>query len=559
MIPELCEVMSMGVRVPIGIDSFEKLRSDGYYYIDKTGFIEELLQKSFEVNLITRPRRFGKTLAMSTLASFFDIRKNNADLFTGLRVSRNSALCRKWQNQWPVLFLTLKGVEGLNFTNAYAMLSAVISDLCIAHYYLLDSNRVNEIDKTVFERLAKKNAPLEEIKNSIYTLMRMMHAHFGKTVILLVDEYDVPLAKASELAYYDQMLDVIRGLLGKTLKTNEFLKFAVVTGCLKIAQESIFTGTNNFASDSISGERFGEYFGFTTNEVKKLLTDVNLTNHAEEIKCWYDGYRFGSIDIYCPWDVLNHVNKLQDTPTAKPENYWKNTSHNGIIRSFINRTDLAVNEKFEILLSGGSIKERICETLTYDTLHSSESNLWSVLYLTGYLTMAKSTTEEYVDLKIPNEEIRSIFADTVSNWFQDRVTKLNRTKLFDAFWNGDAAAITEQISSLLFDTISYHDYKESYYHAFTAGLFAGAGYIVESNYEYGLGRPDIVVKDRENRRVIILEIKHSQNEQRLKNDCLKALQQIEAHEYATKFLKGYRNIICYGIAFYEKECLVIKK
>lgn len=335
----------MSVKVPIGIDSFEKLRSEGHYYIDKTGFIGELLQKSFEVNLITRPRRFGKTLSMSMLASFFDMRKNSTELFAGLKISDNVTLCKKWQNKWPVLFLTLKSVEGLNFENAYAMLSAVISDLCITHYYLLNSNQVNEIDKAVFERLAKKNASLEEIKNSLYTLMRMMNAHFEKPVILLIDEYDVPLAKASELNYYEQMLDVVRGVLGKALKTNEFLKFAVVTGCLKIAQESIFTGTNNFASDSISGERFGEYLGFTADEVKELLTDTNLTEHSEEIKRWYDGYRFGSIEIYCPWDVLNHVNRLQNLPTAKPENYWKSTSHNGIIRSFINRTDLAVNEK----------------------------------------------------------------------------------------------------------------------------------------------------------------------------------------------------------------------
>lgn len=553
----------MTIKVPIGIDSFDKVRSEGYYYIDKTGLIEELLQKSFEVNLITRPRRFGKTLNMSMMASFFDVRKNSKQYFADLCISQNLALCEEWQNQWPVLFLTLKNVEGLTFDNAYAMLSAVISDLCIAHYYLQNSEFINPVDKVIFERLAQKTASFEEVKNSLYTLMRMMHAHFKKPVILLIDEYDVPLAKASEQNYYEKMLDVIRGMLGKALKTNEFLKFAVITGCLKIAQESIFTGTNNFAADSISGERFAEYFGFTVAEVCQLLQDTDLEKHEEDLRKWYDGYHFGSIEIYCPWDVLNHVNRLQDAPLSRPENYWKNTSHNEIIRSFINRTDLAVNEKFEVLLAGGIIREKISEDLTYDTLHSSESNLWSILYLTGYLTVAEAATaatmcDNLISLKIPNEEIRSIFADTVVAWFRDKVSALDRRGLFSAFWSGDTDTISEQISALLFDTISYHDYKESYYHAFVAGLFAGAGYIVESNYEYGLGRPDIVVKDREKRRVIILEIKHSKDEQHMFMDCQEALRQIDIKEYAGKFLRGYREVICYGMSFYEKECLIMK-
>ncbi len=282
--------------------------------------------------------------------------------------------------------------------------------------------------------------------------------------------------------------------------------------------------------------------------------------HADEIRLWYDGYRFGSIDIYCPWDVLNHINRLQDSPLSRPENYWKNTSHNGIVRSFINRTDLAVNEKFETLLAGGAIRENICENLTYDTLHSSEANLWSVLYLTGYLTMAEtSASDKGIALKIPNEEIRSIFTDTVAAWFHDKVMTSDRSSLFDAFWGGNTQSISEQISSILFDTISYHDYKESYYHAFVAGLFAGAGYIVESNYEYGLGRPDIVIKDRVKRRVMILEIKHSKDEQHMIQDCKNGLQQIDINEYAGKFLKGYRDIICYGMAFYEKDCLVCRQ
>ena len=330
------------------------------------------MQKIFEVNLITRPRRFGKTLLMNMLSEFFDIRKDSRALFEGLEISKNKQLCCIWQNQWPVLFLTLKSVEGLKFDSAYGMLEAVISELCVEHFYLAESQVVNPVHREIFLRLAKKTASEEEIKNSLYTIMAMMQTHYGKRVILLVDEYDVPLAKASENGYYKQMLDVIRGILGRVLKGNSSLEFSVVTGCLRIAKESIFTGTNNFVSDTISGRRFERYFGFTEKEVRELLENTRFSEYKNEVKLWYDGYLFGREKIYCPWDVLNYINSLQDNPDAKPENYWKNTSHNGIIRSFIDRTDLAVNEKFEVLLAGGIIRERIEEDLTYDVLHSSE-------------------------------------------------------------------------------------------------------------------------------------------------------------------------------------------
>ena len=547
--------------LPVGIDSFEKIRSGGYYYVDKTGFIIELMQKIFEVNLITRPRRFGKTLLMNMLSEFFDIRKDSRALFEGLEISKNKQLCCIWQNQWPVLFLTLKSVEGLKFDSAYGMLEAVISELCVEHFYLAESQVVNPVHREIFLRLAKKTASEEEIKNSLYTIMAMMQTHYGKRVILLVDEYDVPLAKASENGYYKQMLDVIRGILGQVLKGNSSLKFSVVTGCLRIAKESIFTGTNNFVSDTISGRRFERYFGFTEKEVRELLENTGFSEYKNEVKLWYDGYLFGREKIYCPWDVLNYINSLQDNPDAKPENYWKNTSHNGIIRSFIDRTDLAVNEKFEVLLAGGIIRERIEEDLTYDVLHSSEENLWSILYLTGYLTQEEAS-EEAVDvalvaLKIPNREIRSIFTDTVARWFQDTVMGMDRRSLFVAFWNGDVEKITEQISDLLFQTISYHDYKESYYHAFLAGIFAGAGYGVESNYEHGAGRPDIAITDKKSRKAIVIEVKHSQRASGMLKDCSAALQQIRTRSYVDDFLAdGYRAVWCYGAAFYGKSCLI---
>lgn len=554
------------IKLPVGIDSFEKLCTNECYYIDKTGFIKELLDDKFEVNLITRPRRFGKTLIMSMLAAFFDIRKKSESFFEGLEIFQNKELCSRWMNQYPVLFLSLKKVEGLDFMGAYAMLASLISDLCIQNYYLVDSKKINEVDKNTFLHLADRTATLAELKNSLNTIMRMMQIYYGKKVILLIDEYDVPLAKASENGYYVEMLDVIRSMMGSSLKTNDFLEFAVITGCLRIAKESIFTGTNNFVSNSVSSERYKKYFGFTGMEVKKLLADTGLSDHAEEMAVWYDGYRFGSMEVYCPWDVLNYVADLRIFPNAKPGNYWWNTSHNGIIRSFIDRTDLFVNDKFEILLSGGCIQEKICEDLTYDMLHSSEENFWSVLYLTGYLTQADSNEydgdffpeEGKTCLKIPNEEIKTIFADTVAVWFTDTMKLWDRAELFDAFWNGEEAKVTGLVTDILFDTISYFDYKEDYYHAFLTGIFAGAGYAVESNHEYELGRPDIVIRDRKKRRVLIIEVKHSRNEKDMEKDSREALDQIEIKKYADQFLRGYREVVCYGTAFFEKECIIKK-
>lgn len=554
------------IKLPVGIDSFEKLCTNECYYIDKTGFIKELLDDKFEVNLITRPRRFGKTLIMSMLAAFFDIRKKSESFFEGLEIFQNKELCSRWMNQYPVLFLSLKKVEGLDFMGAYAMLASLISDLCIQNYYLVDSKKINEVDKNTFLHLADRTATLAELKNSLNTIMRMMQMHYGKKVILLIDEYDVPLAKASENGYYAEMLDVIRSMMGSSLKTNDFLEFAVITGCLRIAKESIFTGTNNFVSNSVSSERYKKYFGFTGMEVKKLLADTGLSDHAEEMAVWYDGYRFGSMEVYCPWDVLNYAADLRIFPNAKPGNYWRNTSHNGIIRSFIDRTDLFVNDKFEILLSGGCIQEKICEDLTYDMLHSSEENFWSVLYLTGYLTQADSneydgeffSEERKTCLKIPNEEIKTIFADTVAVWFTDTMKLWDRAELFNAFWNGEETKVTGLVTDILFDTISYFDYKEDYYHAFLAGIFAGAGYAVESNHEHGLGRPDIVIRDRKKRRVIIIEVKHSRNEKDMEKDSREALDQIEIKKYADQFLRGYREVVCYGAAFFEKECIIKK-
>lgn len=419
--------------LPIGIEDFTELRTEKYYYVDKTEFIWELLQKRFKVNLITRPRRFGKTLTMSMLSDFLDIRKDSKEIFKGLAISKKRDLCASWMNQWPVLFLSLKNIEGLNFEGAYGLLRATISDLCKKHAYLAESGRVDSDDRKVFCKLKAGDMNETEVKSSLHTIMRMLYAHFGKTVVLLIDEYDAPLARASEQGYYAQMLDIIKGIFGISLKTNEFLSFSVITGCLRIAKESIFTGTNNFVSSSILDSRFQEFFGFTEGEALQLLEGASFLGQADEMKAWYDGYCFGSQEIYCPWDVLNYVNALQERPDTRPRSYWKNTSHNDIVRSFISRTDLPVKEKFERLLEGKSIRERICEDLTYDVLHSSESNLWSILYLTGYLTKDKKRSKDgEVYLKIPNEEIKSIFGETVMEWLKESMEGIDRTELFQA-------------------------------------------------------------------------------------------------------------------------------
>ena len=552
----------MRIKLPIGIESFEKIRTENYVYIDKTDLIASLLEKGSAATLITRPRRFGKTLAMSMMENFFDINKNSRAHFEGLKISEHTELCENWMNQYPTIFLTLKSVEGIDFALAYDRFKILIAELFRKYSYLTESEKQNPADIEDFMKLSDNRADMADVSNSLYLLMRMMFHYYGKKVILLIDEYDVPLAKADENHYYKEMLDLIRSIFGKTLKTNEYLNFAVITGCLRIAKESIFTGINNLSTDTIIDTRFDEYIGFKQQDVDKLLMETGLEKHAEEIKQWYDGYRFGSVEVYCPWDVLNYINALQDNPNSKPKNYWSNTSHNEVIYRFLERNDSDVNDKFEILMAGGYIKENICEDLTYDTVESSNENLWSLLYLTGYLTGTEPDSEKEISengqimLRIPNEEVKSIFKTAIVEWFQNSMKRENRSELFDALWKKNSEKAQNLISDILFQTISYHDYQESYYHAFMAGLFTGAGYIVESNYEQGLGRPDIVVKDRRSRRAMVIEVKHAKTEDLLDAKCREALKQIEDKRYMDGIEKGYYTRIGYGVAFCEKECRI---
>ena len=553
------------LNIPVGISDFEKIRREGFYYIDKTGLVKELLNpKPAEVTLITRPRRFGKTLAMSMLENFFDIKKNSRELFAGLEISSSEELCSQWMNQCPTVSLSFRQVDGLDFSSAYDMLTMVISNLFNRHRYLLESQEISEFQKTAFVQIASQKATAGEIKNSLILLTDMMQTYYGKKVLLLLDEYDVPVAKANNNGYYEEMLDVMKGLM-QALKDNRALGFAVVTGCMKIAKESIFTGTNNFVSDTIADSRLNEYFGFVQREVDQILADGEITDKRELIKQWYDGYHFGDWDVYCPWDVMNYVLELQHNPQAKPAGYWKNTSDNAIIRSFIDYAGGSITRKLEILMEGGYIIQQIDKNLTHDYLHSSEDNLWSVLYLTGYLTQVRPETLNRelpagsAALQIPNAEIREIFETTVIRWFDDSAKTWNRNHLFAAVWNGDSEAVTKEMTALLRRTISYHDYREDFYHAFLAGIFTGAGYMVDSNKEHGEGRSDIVVYDPVNSRVAVFEAKYAKTMEKMEAECERALNQINDRMYTKEYEEDYDHILCYGISFFRKRCMVKKK
>ena len=552
----------MAFTVSVGEADFAALRKENAYYVDKTEIMYELVHDTKnKVTLFTRPRRFGKTLMMSMMENFFSIRKDSKSIFEGLAITEHKDFCKEWMNQYPVLFVSFKDVEAEEFDGAYKMLKTKLADLCKDVAPILDNVAVDKDDREIFLKLKAKKAGEDEVKSSLKTIMRMMNAVYGKQVILLIDEYDVPLAKASEKdtaknGYYSKMLDVIKGIMSTALKDNEFLQFAVITGCLRIAKESIFTGTNNFASYSVLDERFSKYFGFLENEVETMLEVADRKEAAAEIKEWYDGYVFGNSYIYCPWDVINHISALRYKRTTKPKNYWKNTSHNGILLTFVKRTDFKVKGKFEILMNSGTIMQTITDELTYDTLHSSEDNLWSVLLMTGYITKADPDEEgETVSLKIPNREIATIFEDAVVKLFKETIDTNMQKSMMNALWDRDVEEAGRIISELLWKTISYNDYHEDYYHAFLAGAFVGIGYEVESNKEKGLGRPDILLKDDDNRRAIIIEAKKSEKESDLDKDCDEAIDQIITEKYA-EGLYGYEQILCYGVAFFQKQAKV---
>lgn len=546
------------MKISVGVESFEALRQSASYYVDKTELIYDLVNANNAVTLFTRPRRFGKTLAMSMLESFFDISRDSRDVFEGLDIMHHPEFCDTWMNRYPVIFISFKDVEGMDFSTAFVKLRTMVADICKKNNATIEGTITDGDDLVYYKRLKSEMVNEATIQNSLYFLTRILSMVYGRQVILLIDEYDVPLAKAREQGYYPQMLDVIRGMFSKALKTNAYLKFGVVTGCLRISKESIFTGVNNFTSYSVLKKRFSEYFGFTDDEIQMMLKAANAEDKAELIRDWYDGYMFGNSAVYCPWDVISYLSDLMDDEDAAPQNYWKNTSGNGVLRIFIEETDYNVSDKFETLMNGGTIRQNISEELTYDQLYSSEDNLWSVLLMTGYLTKADPNEQgSNVALRIPNTEISSIFQDTVVAHFQRELNRDTQRELVNAFWAEDEAKASELLSDLLWQTISYNDYHEDYYHAFLAGIFVGLGYSVESNKEHGTGRPDILLKDKRNRRALIIEAKKSETADRMEFWCDEAIRQIKREQY-WRGLDGYRTILCYGVSFFKKDTLVKK-
>ncbi|MBR2527460.1 MAG: AAA family ATPase [Blautia sp.] len=555
-------------KIFLGTDHFDKLIDSGGYYVDKTELLYELVEEtSNEITLFTRPRRFGKSLTLSMMESFFDCgvsgERNSRDKFKEWAIyQKHPDFCENWMNRYPTIFISLKDVEGLTFEDAYEMLVGEIAKLCIRKAYLEKEEKVTAADSVVFRKLMFKEASKEEIKNSLQTIMRMMCAVYQTPVILLIDEYDVPLAKAQENHYYYKMLDVIRGIMSISLKSNEYLKFAVVTGCLRIPKESIFTGVNNFASYSVLDEDFSEYFGFTYDEVKCLLKYYDREEMIDMIRTWYDGYIFGDTNIFCPWDVLSYVAALRKRSSAVPKAYWENTSGNGAIREFFKLGNEDITDQLEALLNGGTVTENVTNALTYEEAYTSANNLWSVLLMTGYVTAVSQeeagSSEEGargVELRIPNREILTIFQKAVADHFSQTVDQERIKELIDALWDKREDRATELLSDLLFETISYMDYHEDYYQAFIAGIFAGRGYVPQSNKEHGLGRPDVYLRDRRNRRMMIIECKKSDSKNRMDYWCDNALKQIVEKKYAVK-TEGFDIVLCYGISFFEKRAKV---
>ena len=552
-------------KLPVGIDSFEKLRREDFYYIDKTGLIRDLLNNWGEVNLFTRPRRFGKTLNMSMLKSFFEIGADKT-LFDGLLISQETALCEAYMGKFPVIFISLKGVDGLTFEDAYGMLRRIIRAEVSHHQYLRDSERISREEKEAFEEILGNKA--EDIEDSLRLLSQLLYQHYGQKTVLLIDEYDVPLDKAFHHGYYREMVALIRGLFGQALKTNEYLQFAVLTGCLRVAKESIFTGLNNFKVLSIIDPRFDEHFGFTDAEVKRLLADYGLESHFDEIKEWYDGYRFGDVDVYCPWDVINHVDLLRAKPDARPQAYWINTSGNDLVKDFVDEADATTQDEIERLVAGETIEKKVRLELTYPEVRESIDNLWSVLFTTGYLTYTEQTEDGSYRLKIPNREVREVYILQIQEWFKRSLEKERHTTqaLCQALLEGDAEKASDELIMIMSGMISVLDakarekQKENFYHGLLLGLLRNASdWKILSNAEAGEGFSDILIEPRRKPNMgIVIEIKYAATFQGLGEACAKAMEQIKARRYGERLRnEGREDILAYGIAFHKKRCKAV--
>ena len=555
------------LKLPVGIESFEEIRSEGFYYIDKTGLIRDLLNNWGKVNLFTRPRRFGKTLNMSMLKSFFEIGADKT-LFDGLLISRETALCEEYMGKFPVVFVSLKGVDGLTFEDAYEMLRRIIRAEVSRLQMLLDSERISEDAKKPLERILKEEDTKEDILDSLKTLSCLLYQHYGQKTVLLIDEYDVPLDKAFHHGYYREMVALIRGLFGQALKTNEYLQFAVLTGCLRVAKESIFTGLNNFDVNSIVDARYDEHFGFTNQEVLQLLSDYGLDEHAAEMKAWYDGYRFGYADVYCPWDVINYAKKLLADPKARPQAFWINTSGNDLVKDFVDVADATTQDEIERLVAGEAVEKKVRLELTYPEIKESIDNLWSVLFTTGYLTYTEQTEDGSYKLRIPNREVREVFVLQIQEWFKKSMAKDQQpTQAFcRALLEGDAEKASNELNTIMSGMISVLDtkardaQKENFYHGLLLGLLRSiADWKILSNAEAGEGFSDIIIEPRRNLNMgIVIEIKYAPTFRALDEACAKAMEQIKARGYDERLREdGREDILAYGIAFNKKRCKAV--
>ena len=569
---ECWEGIMVRKKLPIGIDGFEKIRTNDFYYVDKTMFIKELLQNWGEVNLFTRPRRFGKTLNMSMLKSFFETGSDPA-LFDGLRIAREKELCEKYMGKFPVIFISLKSVDGLKYDSAVAALRTVIGNEAGRFRFLRESSKLDEDDKNSYNQLVsveiKGNTKYDMtdavLTDSLQTLSLLLYKHYGQKVILLIDEYDVPLDKAFQSGYYDEMVNLLRNLLGNALKTNDSLYFAVLTGCLRISKESIFTGLNNLNVMTISDPYFCDNFGFTEDEVTELLNYYGLGDFHDTVRDWYDGYQFGDTSVYCPWDVIKYAQILLKDKEAEPENYWANTSGNDLVRRLLKKANQTTRNDVERLINGETITKMIRQELTYRDIEDSIDNIWSVLYSTGYLTCRRRVPGKQMELALPNREVRELFIDLVKDWFEETThadaARINR--FCAAFSKGDVATIQDMLHDYLWDSISVRDtavrrhMKENFYHGMLLGLLRSQdSWLVRSNAETGEGYSDISIQTPE-RVGMIIELKYA-DDGNLETACAEALNQIEEKKYAEGLKRrGTKKIIKYGIAFCEKECMVV--
>lgn len=561
--------MADKLKLPVGIEDFREIRRKDFYYIDKTGLIEQLLDSWGKVNLFTRPRRFGKTLNMSMLRYFFETGTDKT-LFEGLHISQRSDLCEEYMGKFPVVSLTLKGVDGLTFERAKNKLLKYIALEAERFNFLKNSDKLTDNEKQRYGALIRMQdgkyvMDEDTLESALQTLSELLYRHYGQKVIILIDEYDVPLDKAYQNDYYREMVVMIRSLFGEALKTNEFLQFAVLTGCLRVSKESIFTGLNNFKIFSITDLRFDEQFGFTEDEVEKMLKDYQLETHLASMKEWYDGYRFGDADIYCPWDVINRVDDLCDTPEAEPKCYWINSSGNALVKRFVSIANRTTQDEIERLIAGEPIEKSLRLDLTYDEIDKSIDNIWSVLFTTGYLTQVGMTEQGAYKLVVPNKEVRTVYFSQIQEWFKQKIA--DNAEQMTSFWkaveNGNAEEIEQYLNRTLSNTISVFDTKapekENSYHTFLAGMLTGnTDWVVKSNVEAGEGFADIIIEPQNPDDGIIFELKYSKEASGLDKACERAIKQIRDRRYF-EYLKndGRYDMMFYGIAFYKKRCKVV--